>query len=133
MRRVRRNIIIIILIIIIIIIEIVRQSSSVGVATAYGLDDEDSLPDSLQTSSDTTHPPIRWVKLKVQSSLSLTKHYCTKTFGGSTCIDLVFLTLVPVEGELLNSRPGRFTPGEKHHCSHWIGECVGPSLSGRYR
>jgi hypothetical protein len=33
----------------------------------------------------------------------------------------IFLTLALVGGEWSASRPGRFTPGEKAHCTHWIG------------
>jgi hypothetical protein len=49
---------IIMLIMIIIIIKIVSQNSSVGIATGCGLDDGDSIPDSLQTGSWATHHPI---------------------------------------------------------------------------
>jgi hypothetical protein len=36
----------------------------------------------------------------------------------------IFLTSALVEGECSTSRPGRFTPGERAHGTHWIGGWV---------
>jgi hypothetical protein len=37
-----------------------------------------------------------------------------------------FLTSALAGGEWSTSRPGRFTPGERAPCTHWIGGWVGP-------
>jgi hypothetical protein len=49
-----------------------------------------------------------------------------KTYGGSGCIAPQFLTSALDGGEWSASRPGRFTPGERAHGTHWIGGWVGP-------
>jgi hypothetical protein len=49
-----------------------------------------------------------------------------KTDGGVHVYIHVFLTSALVGGELSASRPGRFTPGERASCTHWIGGWVGP-------
>jgi hypothetical protein len=43
---------------------------------------------------------------------------------GSGCIDPLFLTSALVGREWSTSRPGRFTPGERHPGTHWIGDWV---------
>jgi hypothetical protein len=67
---------------------------------------------------------------KVKLSLCLTKkglfHECV---WGTGCRDPHFLGMALVGGEGWASRPGRFTPGEKAHSTHWIGGCVDPRAS----
>jgi hypothetical protein len=41
----------------------------------------------------------------------------------------LFLTLALAEGEWSASRPGRFTPGERGHSTHWIEGWVDPKAS----
>jgi hypothetical protein len=43
------------------------------------------------------------------------------TYGGVDIQSHIFLTLALVGGEWSASRPGRFTPGERAHGTHWIG------------
>jgi hypothetical protein len=44
----------------------------------------------------------------------------------------IFLTSAIVGGERLDLLPGRFTPGERAHVTHWIGGWVDPqNQSGR--
>jgi hypothetical protein len=44
----------------------------------------------------------------------------------SGCIDHIFLTSTPVEGEWSASRPARFTPMERSPGTHWIEGWVDP-------
>jgi hypothetical protein len=49
-----------------------------------------------------------------------------ETYGGLDVYIHVFLTSALVGGECSASRPGRFTPVEKSHRTHWIGGWAGP-------
>jgi hypothetical protein len=49
-----------------------------------------------------------------------------KTYGGVDVKTHVLLTSALVGGERSASRPGRFTPGERAPCTHWIGGWVDP-------
>jgi hypothetical protein len=49
-----------------------------------------------------------------------------KTYGGVDVYTHVFMTSVLVGGEWSGSLPGRFTPGERAHCTNWIGDWVDP-------
>jgi hypothetical protein len=51
-----------------------------------------------------------------------------KAYGGVGVQVHVFLTLAIVGGEWTDSRPGRFTPGEKARGAHRIGGWVGPRV-----
>jgi hypothetical protein len=48
-----------------------------------------------------------------------------KVYGGVNVLIYIFFISALVRGEWSGSRPGRFTPGEKAHGTHWIGGCVG--------
>jgi hypothetical protein len=47
-------------------------------------------------------------------------------YGGSACIDPLFLNLGSSGGEWSASRPCHFTPRERPPGTHWIGDWVGP-------
>jgi hypothetical protein len=49
-----------------------------------------------------------------------------KTYGGVEVQIHIFLTSALVGGEWSDSRPCRFTPGERTPGTHWIGGWVGP-------
>jgi hypothetical protein len=49
-----------------------------------------------------------------------------KTYGGVDVYIHIFLTSALAGGEWLDSRPGRFTPGERAPDTHWIGGWVDP-------
>jgi hypothetical protein len=53
-------------------------------------------------------------------------HYTMKTYERVDILIHVVLTSALVGGELLDSRSGRFTPGERARGTHWIGGWVGP-------
>jgi hypothetical protein len=55
-----------------------------------------------------------------------------KTYGGVDVWTYTFLTSALFGGELSDSRPGRITPGERVHCTHWIGGWVALSRCGRH-
>jgi hypothetical protein len=58
--------------------------------------------------------------VKVKLTLCLTKHHAMKTYWG------IGATLALYGGEWSASRPGRFTPREGTHGTHWKGGWVGP-------
>jgi hypothetical protein len=75
------------------------------------------------------HPSIYiYIKLNVRItfSLCLSKYYATKTYVGMEVQIQVFLSLALHGSELSVSRPGRFTPGERVICTHWIGGWLDP-------
>jgi hypothetical protein len=47
-----------------------------------------------------------------------------KAYGGVDVQIHIFLTSALVGGEWSTSRPGRFTPEERAHSTHWIGGFV---------
>jgi hypothetical protein len=49
-----------------------------------------------------------------------------KTYGGVDVQIHIFLTSALAGSEWSASRPGRLTPGERAHGTHWIGGWVGP-------
>jgi hypothetical protein len=49
-----------------------------------------------------------------------------KTYGGEDVQIHIFLNSALAVGEWSASRPGRFIPGERAPCIHWIGGCVDP-------
>jgi hypothetical protein len=49
-----------------------------------------------------------------------------RAYGGVDIYIHIFLTSVLAGGELLPSRPGRFTPGERAPSTHWIGGWMDP-------
>jgi hypothetical protein len=50
-----------------------------------------------------------------------------KAYGGVDVQIQVFLTSAVVGDEWSASSPGRFTPGERVLCTHYVGSWVGPS------
>jgi hypothetical protein len=54
------------------------------------------------------------------------KHYAMKAYGGVGVYIHIFLTSTLAGDEWSASRPGRFTPGERAHGTHWIGGWVDP-------
>jgi hypothetical protein len=48
---------------------------------------------------------------------------------GGSAIAPPFLMSALDAGELLASRPGRYTSGERPPSTHWIGGCLGPTAS----
>jgi hypothetical protein len=63
--------------------------------------------------------------LSVKLSLCLTKHHAVKTYWGVEVQRHTFLTAALEGDEWSDSRPGRFTPGERVPSSHWIGSWGG--------
>jgi hypothetical protein len=51
-------------------------------------------------------------------------HNTIKTYGGLDIYIHIFLTTALAGGEWPASHPGRFTPGERAHGTHWIGGWV---------
>jgi hypothetical protein len=51
-----------------------------------------------------------------------------KSYGGVDVEIHIFLTSVLAGGDWSNSRPGRFTPGERAPGTHWIGGWVDPRV-----
>jgi hypothetical protein len=49
-----------------------------------------------------------------------------KSYEGMDLLIHVFLTAALVGGAWSASRPGRFIPGEKAACTHWIGGWLDP-------
>jgi hypothetical protein len=49
-----------------------------------------------------------------------------KAYGGVDVYIHIFLTSALAGGEWSASRPGRFTPGGRAPCTHWIGGWVDP-------
>jgi hypothetical protein len=49
-----------------------------------------------------------------------------KAYGGVDVWAHVFLSSALVGGEWSTSRPGRFTPGERPLCTHWVRVWVDP-------
>jgi hypothetical protein len=59
---------------------------------------------------------LNYENVKVKLSPCLTKHHAMNTYAGIEALD---------GGDWSASRPGRFTPEEAAHCSHWIGGWAG--------
>jgi hypothetical protein len=60
--------------------------------------------------------------IKVKLCLCLTKHHTMNTYWGSGVIASRILDLGTNGDERSASHPGRFTPGKKASCTHWIGD-----------
>jgi hypothetical protein len=53
-------------------------------------------------------------------------HYAMKAYGGVDVKIHIFFTSALAGSEWSASRPGRFTPGERAPCTHWIKGWVNP-------
>jgi hypothetical protein len=67
------------------------------------------------------------VKVKVKSSLCLTKHHALKTYWGNRCIVLRILDLGTRWRSVVSFTPRPLYPREGAHGTHWIGGWVGPT------
>jgi hypothetical protein len=55
-----------------------------------------------------------------------------KAYGGVDMYIHIFLTSAVAGGDWSASRPGRFTPGERVCCTHWVGYSVDPKTGLDY-